>query len=65
MDLSDSADLTALIDRLAEQKTLGAAPREELEWMAAHGIVHKLEAGEVPNFGLIQGIKILGDEERD
>jgi hypothetical protein len=25
----------------------------------------KLEAGEVPNFGMIQGIKILGDDDRD
>jgi regulator of CtrA degradation len=25
----------------------------------------KLEAGEVPNFGLIKGINILGDENRD
>ena len=47
MDHSDSADLTALIDRLAEHKTLGSAPREELEWMAAHGTLHKLETGEI------------------
>jgi regulator of CtrA degradation len=25
----------------------------------------KLEAGEVPNFGMIQGIRILGDDDRD
>jgi signal transduction histidine kinase len=36
-----------LVDRLAGQKTLGAAPREELEWLAAHGFVRQLEAGEV------------------
>jgi signal transduction histidine kinase len=36
-----------LIDRLAEHKTLGAAPRSELEWLAAHGHSRKLNAGEV------------------
>lgn len=36
-----------LIDRLAEHKTLGAAPREELAWLARHGELRRLEAGEV------------------
>ncbi|HMG86811.1 MAG TPA: ATP-binding protein [Terracidiphilus sp.] len=36
-----------LIDRLAEHKTLGTAPREELAWLAAHGFLRHLKAGEV------------------
>ncbi|HEV2324198.1 MAG TPA: ATP-binding protein [Terracidiphilus sp.] len=36
-----------LIDRLAEHKTLGKAPREELAWLAEHGELRRLEAGEV------------------
>jgi signal transduction histidine kinase len=36
-----------LIDRLAEHKTLGSAPRDELAWLAAHGSVRNLAAGEV------------------
>ncbi len=36
-----------LIDRLAEHKTLSAAPRTELEWLAAHGAIRKLDTGEV------------------
>jgi signal transduction histidine kinase len=36
-----------IIDRLAEHKTLGTAPREELEWLAAHGTLHTLETGGV------------------
>jgi signal transduction histidine kinase len=36
-----------LIDRLAEHKTLGPAPRTELEWLVAHGCIQKLNAGEV------------------
>jgi signal transduction histidine kinase len=36
-----------LIDRLAEHKTLGAAPKEELAWLAAHGTLRKLDTGEV------------------
>jgi signal transduction histidine kinase len=47
--LKDSTNMTAsdLIDRLAEHKTLGAAPREELAWLAAHGSLRRLSAGEV------------------
>ncbi len=47
--MNDSANTAAtdLIDRLAEHKTLGAAPREELAWLAAHGAQRKLGAGEV------------------
>ncbi|MGA8730287.1 MAG: ATP-binding protein [Terracidiphilus sp.] len=36
-----------LIDRLVEHKTLGGAPREELVWLAAHGSLRRLGAGEV------------------
>jgi len=36
-----------LIDRLAEHKTLGPAPRTELEWLVAHGSIQKLNTGEV------------------
>ena len=35
------------MDRLAGHKTLGAAPKEELEWLAAHGSLRRLGAGEV------------------
>ena len=38
---------TDLVDRLAEHKTLGAAPREELEWLAAHGSLRHLDTGDV------------------
>jgi signal transduction histidine kinase len=38
---------TDLVDRLAAHKTLGAAPREELAWLAAHGSLRHLAAGEV------------------
>lgn len=36
-----------LVDRLAEHRTLGGAPRTELEWLAAHGSIRKLNTGEV------------------
>jgi len=36
-----------VIDRLAQHKTLGTAPREELAWLAAHGSLRSLGAGEV------------------
>jgi signal transduction histidine kinase len=38
---------TDLVDRLAEHRTLGAAPREELAWLAAHGVLRHLDDGEV------------------
>src|SRR6478609_2607364 len=36
-----------LLDRLAEHKTLSAAPREELAWLVAHGTLRHLAEGEV------------------
>ena len=38
---------TDLVDRLAEHRTLGAAPREQLAWLASHGSLRKLDAGDV------------------
>ena len=38
--------LDPLIDRLAEHRTLGRAPRAELAWLAAHGTPVHLKAGE-------------------
>jgi hypothetical protein len=38
---------TDLVDRLATHRTLGAAPREELAWLAAHGSVRQMNAGDV------------------
>jgi signal transduction histidine kinase len=47
--LKDSANSIPgdLIDRLADHKTLGSAPREELSWLAEHASLRRLEAGEV------------------
>ena len=36
-----------LVERLAEHKTLGSAPREELEWIASHGVIFRSAAGDV------------------
>lgn len=38
---------TDIIDQLTEHKTLGSAPREELAWLAEHGTVRHLNAGDV------------------
>ncbi len=38
---------TDVVDRLAEHRTLGAAPREELAWLASHGLVRHLHQGDV------------------
>lgn len=39
--------MTDLVDRLAAHNTLGAAPREELAWLASHGYVRHLAEGDV------------------
>src|SRR4051812_5328161 len=36
-----------LIERLAQHKTLGSAPREELTWLAQHGELRRLAPNEV------------------
>jgi signal transduction histidine kinase len=36
-----------LISRLAAHRTIGTAPREELEWLAGHGSIRTFEAGTV------------------
>ena len=36
-----------IVDRLSEHKTLGSAPSEELAWLATHGVVRHLDAGDV------------------
>jgi signal transduction histidine kinase len=43
------AELTAtdLVDRLAQHQTVGAAPREELEWLARHGSLRTVDVGEI------------------
>jgi len=38
---------TDLVDRLAGHRTIGGAPRRELEWLVAHGTLRHLDAGEV------------------
>jgi signal transduction histidine kinase len=37
---------TDLVARLANHRTVGVAPPEELEWLAAHGTVQRLEVGD-------------------
>jgi len=36
-----------IVDRLAAHKTLGASPREELEWLVSHGEFRQYKAGDV------------------
>jgi signal transduction histidine kinase len=36
-----------IVERLAKHRTIGSAPRPELEWLAAHGSVRHLNAGDV------------------
>jgi signal transduction histidine kinase len=35
-----------IVQRLAEHRTVGSAPRSGLEWLAAHGSIRRLEPGE-------------------
>jgi signal transduction histidine kinase len=40
-------NVTDLVARLAAHRTVGEAPREELEWLATHGSVRELAAGDL------------------
>ena len=46
-----------LLDRLASHKTLGSAPREELAWLAARGILRHFDAGDVVT---TKGVPVTG-----
>jgi signal transduction histidine kinase len=39
--------LSDLVDRLAAHRTIGCVPREQLQWLAAHGELRQLAPGEV------------------
>lgn len=39
--------VTDLVEQLIAHKTLGSAPRSELEWIAAHGVIRQLEKNEI------------------
>jgi signal transduction histidine kinase len=49
MGSSEQDHLTAtdLVARLAAHRTLGSAPRAELEWLASHGTIQHLEEGAI------------------
>ena len=36
-----------LVTQLAQHRTIGSAPREELEWLAAHGDIRHFDRGEL------------------
>jgi signal transduction histidine kinase len=50
-----------VVDRLTDHKTIGRAPRPELEWLAAHGSIRHLDAGEVltPKGKTVDGLFIV------
>jgi signal transduction histidine kinase len=52
---------TDLVDRLAKHKTLAGAPREELAWLASHGTLRQLTAGEVvtPKGEAVRGMYVV------
>ncbi len=52
---------TDLVDQLAEHKGLGAAPREELAWLARHGSLRLLQTGDVltAKGALVEGLFIV------
>jgi signal transduction histidine kinase len=54
-------DAEELVDRLAKHKTLGAAPREELEWLALHGSIRQLSTGDLltAKGGTVAGLFVL------
>lgn len=55
-------DTDNLIDRLAAHKTIGSAPRPELEWIATHGRPRRLAPGDILTAraaGFVEGLFII------
>jgi signal transduction histidine kinase len=52
---------TDLMARLASHRTVGSAPREELEWLATHGHVRHLAAGDLlsTNTAPVEGMFVV------
>ncbi len=50
-----------LVDRLVHHRTIGGAPRAELEWIATHGSVRRVLQGEVvsPQTEIVRGLYIV------
>ena len=44
--MSTSVVIDSVVERLAGHRTLGSAPRRELEWLAAHGEIRHFAVGE-------------------
>lgn len=55
--------MKALLDRLAAHRTLASVPREQLEWLAATGVVRTLEPGEIltSSSGPVKGLYVVLD----
>jgi len=53
--------VTDLVEQLAAHKTLGTAPRQELEWLAAHGSIRSFEKNDVISAtgGIVAGLYIV------
>jgi signal transduction histidine kinase len=51
----------SLVDRLAAHRTLGGAPRPQLEWVAAHGELRHFAPGDVvtPHTGPVLGLYVV------
>ena len=56
-------DSSALLDRLRAHRTVGSVPRQELEWLVAHGHELKLQPGDIltPSTGPVQGLYVVLD----
>lgn len=54
-------DSPTLLERLTGHRTLGGVPREELEWLVAHGHEHTLEPGDIltPSTGPVKGLHVI------
>jgi len=52
-----------LLERLAAHRTLGAVPREQLEWLAATGVLSTLEPGDIltASTGPVKGLFVVLD----
>jgi len=54
-------DSSTILERLIAHRTLGAVPREQLDWLVAHGHEHTLEPGDIltPSTGPVTGLHVI------
>src|SRR6185295_12410724 len=55
--------MPSLFERLSTHRTIGAAPQDQIAWIAKHGVLHRLDSGAVltSKNGQVEGLHVVLD----